>query len=470
MISLRRLPIRTRVTAAFTAAMTLLLLGIGLLVYWSMSGALLDELDSGLRFRAAAIAPLSPHAAVETPDRVLEERAEAFDQLLTSGGRILRSSAGLPRMPLLTQHELAAVHRPVFLVRHVAGVQDMARLLAMPVRAGSRREILIVGTSMADRADELSRLVLVFAIGGPVAVLLASLAGWWAAGLGFRPVERMRRQAAAITVSGLDHRLDLPAAHDELHRLGATLNQMLDRLEAAARHDRHFLERASHELRTPLTALKAELDVAASGPRDASALSAAIASATEEANRVIRLANDLLALARTHDGRMPVSRAIHDVRWLLESACASSRARAEVHLISLEVDAPGMSAYLDAMRVRQVLDNLIDNALRHTPPGGTITLAAQATGDTVEISVRDTGSGFTAPDQLQRDLDRDGDTLPGRGLGLRIAGTVAASHGGGLLLANREPAGAVVTLRLSNATVRSAGDESVTSKAQDPAP
>ena len=463
MISLRRLPIRTRVTAAFTVAMTLLLLGIGLLVYWSMSGALLDELDSGLRFRAAAIASPSPRAAVETPNPVLAERAEAFDQLLTGGGRILRSSAGLPPAPLLSPRELAAVQAPTFFVRHVPGVHDSARLLAVPISDGSARKVLVVGTSMADRTDELARLVLVFAAGGPVAVLLASLAGWWVAGLGFRPVERMRRQAAAITASGLDHRLDLPVADDELHRLGATLNQMLDRLEDAARHDRRFLERASHELRTPLTALKAELDVAASGPRDATALSAAIASATEEANRLIRLANDLLVLARTRDGRMPISRAPHNVRWLLESAATASRARAEAHLITLDVDAPDASAFLDAMRVRQVLDNLIDNALRHTPPGGAITLTARITRGMAEISVRDTGPGFAAPEQLQRNLARDSDTLSGHGLGLRIAGAVSASHGGRLLLANREPHGAMVTLELGRAAVRPVGDEAIAS-------
>jgi two-component system, OmpR family, sensor kinase len=467
MILLRRLPIRARVTAAFTAAMTLLLLGIGLTVYWSMSGALLDELDSGLRFRAAAIASPSPHAAVETPNRRLEERAEAFDQLLTSGGRILRSSAGLPRAPLLGPRELATVHAPTFFVRHVAGVQDSARLLAVPVGDGPRREVLVVGITMADRADELARLVLVFAVGGPVAVLLASLAGWWVAGLGFRPVERMRRQAAAITASGLDHRLDLPVADDELHRLGATLNQMLDRLEAAARHDRRFLERASHELRTPLTALKAELDVAAAGPPDVATLAAAIASATEETNRLIRLANDLLALARTHDGRMPISRAVHDVRRSLESAAAASRARAEAHRITLEVDAADAPAFLDAMRVRQVLDNLIDNALRHTPPGGTVTIAARTTRGSVEISVRDTGPGFAALDELRRSLGPDGDTLPGRGLGLRIADTVAASHGGRLLLANCEPHGAVATLELGRAAVQPVDDEAVVSMAQD---
>jgi len=156
---------------------------------------------------------------------------------------------------------------------------------------------------------------------------------------------------------------------------------------------------------------------------------------------------------------MPISRAPHSVRWLLESAAAASRARAEARLITLDVDAPDASAFLDAMRVRQVLDNLIDNALRHTPPGGAITLAARITRDRAEISVHDTGPGFAALGQLQRKLGRDGDTDFGHGLGLRIAETVAASHGGRLLLANREPHGAMVTLELGRAAVRPVDDE-----------
>ena len=160
---------------------------------------------------------------------------------------------------------------------------------------------------------------------------------------------------------------------------------------------------------------------------------------------------------------MPISRAPHNVRWLLESAAAASRARAEAYQITLEVDAPDAPAFLDAMRVRQVLDNLIDNALRHTPPGGTITLAARNTRGTAEISVRDTGPGFAALEQLQRNLGRDSDTLSGHGLGLRIADTVAESHGGRLLLANREPHGALVTLELGRAAVRPVGDEAIAS-------
>ena len=113
------------------------------------------------------------------------------------------------------------------------------------------------------------------------------------------------------------------------------------------------------------------------------------------------------------------------------------------------------------MRVRQVLDNLIDNALRHTPPGGAITVAARITRGMTEISVRDTGPGFAAPEQLHRNLARGSDTLFGHGLGLRIADTVAASHSGRLLLANLEPHGAMVTLELGRATVGPADERLV---------
>jgi two-component system OmpR family sensor kinase len=448
---LSQLPIRARTTAAFAAVMALLLLAISLSVYWSMSAALLDELDSGLRFRAAAIAPTGQRAAVETPNSALEERGEAFDQLLTVDGRILRSSAGLPPAPLIDPQKLARLHRPTFFERRLPGVQNTARLLAVPVSGASTQKILIVGTTMADRADALAHLVVIYTVATPIAIVAASLAGWLVAGLGLRPVERMRRQASAITASGLDHRLDLPAAKDELHRLGTTLNRMLDRLEAAARHDRQFLERASHELRTPLTALKAELDVATSGPRDVTTLSATIASVTEEVDRLIRLANDLLALARTHDGRMPITRDTSGLRDLLDRAAASSRARAQYRQIAITVQAPDVSVHLDTMRIRQALDNLIDNALRHTPPQGTITITARTTSDSVEITVHDNGPGFTSLDQTRHNLTTDNPTtLNHAGLGLRIAKTVATSHGGDLHINNHRSGGAIITLTLDS--------------------
>jgi two-component system OmpR family sensor kinase len=447
---LRRLPIRARTTAAFAVVMALLLLAISVLVYWSMSGALLDELDSGLRFRAAAIASQAPYAAAEPPNSNLEERGEAFDQLLTASGHVLRTRGGLGPAPLLDRQTLGGLRGPTFFERRLAGVQDTARLLALPVGGASTHRILIVGTTMADRSDALAHLVTVYVAAGPIAIVLASLAGWFVAGLGLRPVERMRHQASAITASGLDHRLDLPAARDELYRLGVTLNRMLDRLEAAAHHDRRFLENASHELRTPLTALKAELNVATSGPRDAVVLLTAITSATEEVDRLIRLANDLLALARTEDGRMPIIRDACDLRDLLDRAVSASRARARQHHITITVRAPRISVRLDTMRIRQVLDNLIDNALRITPDGGTIAVAARVIENSIEIAVHDSGPGFSSLPKIRQRLATDDPTLNRGGLGLRIAKTVAVSHGGELKIDNHHAQGAIVTLILAD--------------------
>jgi two-component system OmpR family sensor kinase len=450
---LNRLPIRARITVAFAAVMALLLLAISVSVYWSMSAALLDELDSGLRFRAAATASQTPYATIEPPNSNLEERGEAFDQLLTANGRVLRTSGGIGPAPLLDRPTLGGLRRPTFFERRLAGVQDTARLLALPVGGASTHQVLIVGTTMADRTDALAHLVMVYAIAGPIAIVVASLAGWFVAGLGLRPVERMRHQASAITASGLDHRLELPEARDELHRLGVTLNGMLDRLETAAHHDRRFLENASHELRTPLTALKAELDIATSGPRDAALLSAAIASAIEEVDRLIRLANDLLALARIKDGRMPIARETCGLRVLLDRAASASRGRARHHHITITVQAPAISVRVDTMRVRQALDNLIDNALRITPDGGTITVTAHAIADSIKIAVRDSGPGFSSLPKTRDLLAADNTTLHHGGLGLRIARTVAVSHGGELEIDNHHTEGAIVTLILADAGV-----------------
>jgi two-component system, OmpR family, sensor kinase len=451
---LRRRPVRTRLAAAFTAVMAVLLLGIGVWVYRSMATALLDEIDSGLRYRAAAAATSSPGAVVEAPDPRLEEPAEAFDQLVSADGQILRSSPGLPSGLLLPTRTLAGLHRPTFFERQVPGVQNTSRLLALPLD-GARPSYLVVGTTMADRADALHELAVVFALAGPLGLAVAALAGWLVAGLALRPVERMRRQATAITSSGMDHRLDLSPADDELRRLAVTLNEMLDRLEASARLDRRFLEVASHELRTPLAALKAELDVARLGPQEPASLAAAIASAGEETDRLARLANDLLALARTSGGRLPVVRAPCRLRPLVEVAAAGHMARAAAHGIDVQIRCEDAVVIVDSMRIRQCLDNLLDNALRHGGAGGSVRLTAVMDGATLRLTVADDGPGFADVDVLRTMLSAPAaERLLPRGLGLQIVQAIVASHGGTLTVANE--GGSVVTLLLPEAAEVSA--------------
>ncbi|MEP7021542.1 MAG: ATP-binding protein [Pseudonocardiales bacterium] len=446
---LARLPIRARLTTAFALVMTLLVVGLGVTVHVSMASALLDEIDAGLRFRAVATVATSTAGKVQTPDPALQEPGEAFAQLLTRSGQVLSTSQGFAA-PLLRPDELAGVHGPSFFQRRVPTVVGTARLLAIPYQGSTVPAVLVVGTTMSDRADALRHLRDVFFIGGPAAIALACLAGWVVAGFALRPMERMRQQASAITVSGLDRRLSVPTARDELQRLAQTLNGMLERLDQSMVRERAFLERASHELRTPLAALRAEVDLSLRRRRSAGELTAALHSVSQETDRLARLAEDLLVLARADNGRLPLHREDILLRETLASAAALFAARAAELDVTLSVDAPDLTLSADPLRVRQALVNLIDNALRHTPRHGAVRLVGTIGPGEVRILVSDTGPGFAG--RLPSPEPYEADSSSGSGpaaLGLRIVDAVAASHRGTVRIGRNDDGGASVEFTLS---------------------
>jgi signal transduction histidine kinase len=433
-----RVPIRARITAAFAAVMLLLLSAISVVAYASMKAALLDEIDSGLRFRASAVAETFRTGASEQPDLRLQEPREAFEQFLTRTGRVLRHTRGFAA-PLLSPGQLARVTTPRFFKRSLPGVAHDARLLAVPLSRPDTEEVLVVGASMADRTDALRQLATVLLIGGPVAVTLACLAAWAVAGWALNPMDRMQEEAAAITSSGLDRRMPVPRAHDELQRLAMTLNAMLDRLVASIATERAFVERASHELRTPLAALRAEVDLALVRERSRDELAEALRSVSQETDRLARLAEDLLVLARADSGRLPVHREWVSVRQTLESAADRFAARAAEREVDLDVAAPDTPIHVDPLRIRQALVNLLDNALRNSPSDGTVRLIGHVDGDEVRIAVTDGGPGFSDEGEGAGDPP---------GLGLRIVRAIAAAHGGILTIARAESGGARVELVL----------------------
>jgi heavy metal sensor kinase len=454
MNALARFPIRVRVTLGFAAAMGVLLAVIAWSLYVGMGIVLLDEIDTGLRSRAVALAGELPQPNLVAPTRGLIEGNEAFAQVLDRQGRLIDSSPGLAR-PLLMPAELRRVLRPTFFDRRIEGVFDVARLLVVPERAAPSGLILVVGTSMSDRSDALKTLTVFFGVAGPLALLLASFAGWVVAGSALRPVERMRGQASAISASGMDRRLTMPVAEDEIRRLAITLNEMLARLEESILRERRFLDDASHELRTPLTALKSEIDVARSRPRSAEELSRALASASEETDRLARLADDLLVLSRARNGRVPLLREETSLPDLLASSAKLFRARADASHIRIETSSPEAHVFIDGIRVRQALDNLVDNALRHSRSGGGIELRAGVDDGFVRIEVSDDGPGFPveflgeAFEPFSRATTGPHADAEGAGLGLAIVRAVAASHGGHVSAENRPEGGARVTLTIN---------------------
>ncbi len=285
-----------------------------------------------------------------------------------------------------------------------------------------------MGTSAEGRADALESLLGELLVAAPIALVLASLLAYALAAAALRPVESMRRRAAAITGSEPGSRLPVPETNDEIARLGATLNDMLERLELALARERSFVADASHELRTPLALLRAELDLALRRERTREELERALRSAADESDRLSRLAEDLLVLARADDGRLPLRPTTVGARGLGERVASRFAARG-----TIEVDAtPELTLTADAERVEQALGNLVENALVHGD--GPVRIVAEAKNGLVELHVLDEGPGFR-DGFAERAFDRfsradDARSGAGAGLGLSITRAIARAHGG----------------------------------------
>src|SRR5262249_34936130 len=226
----------------------------------------------------------------------------------------------------------------------------------------------------------------------PLALLLATLAGYWLAGAALRPVEEMRRKAASISAATPGDRLPVPAANDEVQRLAETLNDMLARLQTALEHERRFAAGASHERRTPLALLKTELELALRHPRSRAELEDALRSAVEETDRLSALADDLLLIARSDQGGLPVNPEPLESTDVLADVAERFAARAAELGRRIEVEGGDLVFEADPKRIEQALGNLVENGLVHG--GGTVTLRALRNDTRVELHVADEGPGF----------------------------------------------------------------------------
>jgi two-component system, OmpR family, sensor kinase len=445
---LSRVPIRLRVTLAFTAAMALVLVAVGFFLYFRLEARLDESIDNGLRSRAGEVSALA-----RTPERTLGgshnasliEPNESFAQVLTTAGRVVDSTPQLGDRRVLSRPELAqAAASPTFFERAgLPGIDANARLLAVPIDTPAGKLIVAVGSSLGDRNDALDGLAALFLIGGPAVLLLASLAGYLATAAALRPVEEMRQRAAAISAREPEERLPIPPAKDQLQRLGLTLNEMLVRIDATLERERRFVDDASHELRTPLTLHKTELELALRHGESEEELRAAIASGLEEIDRLVQLSEDLLVVARSEDGRLALALEQLSVTDLLTTVAERFGVRASESGRPLAVDGEaGLVVDGDRLRLEQALTSMVDNALRHGEGGVRIWAAADR--GRVKLHVSDRGGGFPpefAPRAFERFSRADAARgQGGTGLGLAIVETIALAHGGRAGAAN-EPAG-----------------------------
>jgi signal transduction histidine kinase len=451
---MRALAVRWRLTSAFAAVMAVVLTATGLFVYQRQATNLDGAINRALRARAADVAALAQQSDTglsdARPQGGRDNRAE-LAQLIDAAGRVLDRTPGLTGRPLLAAAAISTARRGATVVIDARLVGDRpVRLLAELVHAQDQKLVIVVGQSLQERNLALSDLRGVLLVGGPIALVLASLAGYLLTGAALRPVETMRRQAADISATDLDQQL--PAGgNDELGRLGQTLNEMLTRIHASVERERTLVSDASHELRTPLAVLRTELELIGRERPTGPALQTAISSAIEETDRLSQLADDLLLLARADDHQLAIDPSRLAATELLHQAADRARRHPNAANKQITIDAPHDAEILaDQDRAGQAIDNLLNNALRHANTH--VHLSARPNGAFVTLHVIDDGPGFP-PDFLPHAWERfaradTARTEDGAGLGLAIVRTIAEAHNGQAHATNTATGGADVWITL----------------------
>ncbi|MGH9074949.1 MAG: sensor histidine kinase, partial [Acidimicrobiales bacterium] len=490
------MPIRVRLALLFAAGAALLVAAGGIVFTIELSAGLHSSLLSSLQTQAAAVAQSLPDAGAPAGPGSGEagsagsagaadsaspsgrqvgsgagkvagggaggtnagpggagDNDEPLSQVLSRSGRVLEATGGpAASTPLLDPAQRAAAQEaPVTFQRTVPPDASPFLVLATPAGGARAGAVVVVAASLDLANQSVHRVVVALAVGGPLAVLLAGLGAWVLAGAALAPVERMRRQAAEISERDRDASLVVPGTRDEVASLALTLNQLLDRLQGALSRQRGFVAAAGHELRTPLAILRAELELASRRGRSRDELAAAVASAGEETERLVRLAEDLLLLARSDEAAPMVRPVPQDLVSVVSRSAEAFGDRAGGAGVELVLRSPdSVVVPLDEARMRQVVDNLLDNALRFAPRGSAVDLTVRTGGPAggpegrpaAVVEVGDRGPGFPddfLPHAFERfrrpDQDRGRDH-GGAGLGLSIVQALVEAHGGRVTVTN----------------------------------
>ena len=361
-------------------------------------------------------------------------------QVIDASGEVV---APVGRRRLLDDDELRRARRGEIVVeRPVPGFAGGARVLAQPLAVqGAPGLVGVTAASTAPIDRVRDRLLLVLLVATPALSAGLGVVAWAVAGAALRPVRRMARRAESISLTSPGERLPEPGGTDEIAELGGTLNAMLDRIESTLERERAFIDDASHELRTPLSVLRAELELAM-GEEDPAVVQAGVRSALEETDRLVSIAQDLLALARADARQMHVE-GCSDLSEGARRAVGRLVARAG---LSVEVqERPAPAAAVPGMWLDRVLDNLLHNAADHARSRIVVTVDTED--GAPRLAVADDGDGFDAavlPVAFDRFTRAEGSGRAGAGLGLAIVDSVCRAVGGRAVARNGPPLGGAV--------------------------
>ncbi len=444
---MRHRSVRIRLTLWYTSLLGVTFVILGLIAYVLVSYTLHKQTDSALRSVAAALA--ESHAA-ETSRYFPPEVDEIFRRFFGSPPlgpyfewlipeKDLGKEQGEPNAPPFTRQARLNAERGLATFETFKGIEPYAvRVLTWPV-VSSGRVVAVVRVGMSEAALDrtMSSFLLIMAALFPLALALAGGGGWFLAHRALRPVDRMTQAARQIGASQLHARIELTGANDELDRLAETLNEMLTRLEAAFTEMRQFTADASHELQTPLTILRGEVEIALRAERSPEEYVRVMKSALEEIERISLLVEGLLLLARSDAGVLKMDLKPLDPMALVEDVLGrlGPLARARSVALSLGSMEP-MEMRGDLVHLRRLLFNLVDNAIKYTPEGGTVRVSVERRGEWAMLAVEDTGIGVAHEEQhkvfqrFYRSAEARSGAEGGSGLGLAIVKSIAEAHGG----------------------------------------
>jgi two-component system OmpR family sensor kinase len=434
----------------FAALFTLLMAGL----YGVLSRALTSRLDESLLSQSATAAALFQDEMGETQN----------DATKSAGEAVTNMRLGASKAAVLDGARVLAASRPFDAAAAVrAGGGEKEAAYAIPGERAAVCRFNFNGHAYVAVASEpmdaieasLAAIRRAMFLALPLILAIAGAGGYWFATRGMAPLDAMAAQARRISGSNLDARLEIGDAAEELTALAASFNELLGRLDQSFENMRRFVGDASHELRTPVAVIRGEADVTLSKERSAAEYKESLAIILDESRRLSRLVDDLLNLARADAGRVKLQ--AQEFYWndLLTECCRSVQSLARAREIELECRcAADMPFSGDEELLRRMTLNLLDNAIRYTPPGGKVLAELETHAEGVRMRISDTGIGIgpdAAPHVFERFFRADQARSRGNGgfgLGLAIVKWIAESHRGAVELASRPGAGSTFTVTL----------------------
>jgi heavy metal sensor kinase len=327
-----------------------------------------------------------------------------------------------------------------------------------PIRVAALRDrnfSYLVGYPLAELRDLLENLYFIFLLLVPIALGVSVFGGLALAHKSLQPVDEITTRARKITAENLDQKLTVRNVNDEIGRLTATINDMIQRLHDSFAQVRQFSADASHELRTPLTVMRGEIELALHSPQTPGEYRTVLESSLEEIVRMTSITDNLLLLAKAEQGTVDVHLSEVDLENLLDELYEDSEVLAEQKNISVRLrEKAPITIVGDRGRLRQLLLNLVDNAIKYTPEGGTVTLAVRRQNGSALLEVQDTGIGIP-PGEIDKIFDRfyrvdkaRSREQGGTGLGLSIAKWIAELHRGTISVTSEVNKGSTFTVTL----------------------